>query len=285
MPRPGPSGIATEPFLDLDRRLRDEVSPGGVERREHLLEKESRRERGDLKRRRGGDRARGVVRRERDECGLGGRGDVEERRDAADVDDVGLEHGDAARAEEAPALARAVAALAGRDGHPHRVRDAAEAREAPGRDRLLEEERVEALELSPHADRAVDAEAPVPLNEEPDSRPDRLADGGDAGERVRQLLLADGEAGGAKGVELQRAVAAGNRVRRPLREVAGRLRTEVPGVRVDPGRVADATAEERVHRRVEALPEQVPERHLDAPGRRADDRTGVPVAAASSSDR
>src|SRR4029077_8173063 len=97
-----------------------------------------------------------------------------------------LEHLHAARLDGEPAFAGAVAALAGGDRHTHGVGDAAQRAEVPGRDGLLEEERVEPLERPADADRAVDAEAAVPLDQKSDLRADRLAHGGDALYRLRE---------------------------------------------------------------------------------------------------
>ena len=126
----------------------------------------------------------------------------------------------------------------------------------------------------------MDAEAAVPLDQKSDLRADRLAHGGDALDRLREVGLGDRQARGAERVELQRAVAVGDGLRRAVGEVLGGLRAEVPRVRVRDGAVAEPAAEQRVHRRVKALAEDVPERHLDPAGRGAHDRARVPVAAA-----
>src|SRR5581483_7996638 len=139
--------------------------------------------------------------------------------------------------------------------------------------------RIERLERPTDASGAVEPEAPMAFDQQADLRPDRVSNGGDACECLCELLPADRQAGRSKRVELERLVTDRHRLRGALAEVVCGLCAEVPGVRVDAGAVPNATAEQRVNGDVEALPEDVPQRHLDSAGCGAHNRSAVPVAA------
>src|SRR5262249_58523200 len=147
--------------------------------------------------------------------------------------------------EDLAKLVLGVERLAGDDRDIDLVPDVAGRVEVLGRGRLLEPERVVALDPVCHPDRVGRGEATVDLDEDVHARADRLADRGHALDRdvldlPRDVRLPRPR----KWIELHRVVALGDRVRGPAPPRGRVLQVArlAPGLAADPGAPPTGTA-------------------------------------------
>ena len=227
------------------------------------------------------DRAAVEVRRDLRVVALRHPGDLLAFEQAADAPEVHLQDRRGAGLEHARELVLRRQPLAGRDRDRRRACDARHLLGRLGRRRLLEPERIEALEPPRQPDRARDRELPVRPEQEIAARADGLPDLPDVA--LAAIELVERRLPGIEGrvrpgrIELDRGEA-------QVGVLAGAAGRQV-GIGVDVGRVAGlrvevavgaqplahASAEQLVGRLADCLADEVPHRHLD-PREHADER-------------
>ena len=252
----------------------DVALPGDVEVVEQLLDEQVRRAGADLDADGGRDRALGLVGGDDAVVGVGHGADHPGPQDAAHGRGVRLEDVDGVVGEELGELVRRREALAGGDGDGQLTGDLGGGVDLGVVGRLLEPGRVDLGELVADLDGLGNGEAAVALDHELDVRPDGGADGPADVHREAAVGGVHVAPGGAEGVELEGAVAAGDDHPGALGEDLRGAVALVPAVGVDGEAGAVLAAEEVVDGPAGLLADDVPAGGLDGGG-----SVGVDLAA------
>src|SRR6266511_168355 len=273
--------IETAVALRHERRMIDEILHPGIGKVVEVFEQfVIGRGHGEVDVRERADRSADVVWREQQAMRVRPAREALHRKKAAEVREIRLNDVGDAALDELSNIGDGVRAFAGRHRNARRTPHAIERIRVLGRHRLLEPLRIVRFEQSGHAYGRCGCESAVHLDHNLDVRSDSIAYG--RHDRLRAAAFARRQlrAGGAKGIELERAIPALDDRARELPNrpwIACRL---VPAVRIRRNAIAKSTAKQLPNRDAERLPHQIPTGNVDRGERRLRDFAGPAVLGA-----